>query len=121
MMKSKAAVICALAAVIAIAPLSPASAHDRWHGGPLFGLFALGAAAVVGTAAILTAPINAIAAAPPQAYYAPPPQYYAQQRVVYAAPPPVYYQQAPVYYTPQRVIYAAPPAAYYQQGPVYYR
>lgn len=72
-MKSKAVTICALAAMIALAPFSPASAHDRWHahGGPLIGLFALGTAAVVGVATILTAPITAIASAPPpRAYYA---------------------------------------------------
>lgn len=91
------------------APVSPAAAHGRHHdGGLLFGLFALGTAAVVGAATIATAPLRAVAGAPvyaapvpaPQAYYAPPAYYRAP---AYAVPPGTY--AAPVY--------AAPPGYYY--------
>jgi hypothetical protein len=119
-MKYKAA-ICLSAAMLSVMPVSSAYAwgpHDRWgHGGPLVGIIALGAAAVVGTAAILTAPVNALAAAappayyppqqpayaPPQAYYAPQPAYYA--RPAYYAAPPAYYAQAPAYYAPAPAYY----------------
>jgi len=119
-MKCKTVAIGALAVMMAIAPVSSALAHDHdhWeHGGPLVGLFALGAAVVVGTAVILTAPINALAGPPPQAYYGPPPGYY-------AGPPPGYYAQAPYYgqapyYAQPRGVYAAP-GGYYAQAPVYY-
>jgi len=92
-------------ALVAV-PLTPASAHGRHHdgGGLLFGLAALGTAAVVGVATIATAPVRALAAAteapppPPPAYYAPQPYY--------AAPPPVYYAPPQAYY------YAAPPGYY---------
>lgn len=111
-MKFKPVAVGALAAMLAIAPLSEASAHGggHWHGGgPVVGLFALGAAVAVGTAAVLSAPFNALAAAPepqvyappppPQAYYSAPPAYYAPPPVAYY-PPPRYYSQAPVYYAP---------------------
>ena len=88
------------AAALAVAPLSPASAHDHFRhgGGVVFGL-AAAAAAVVGTAAVIaTAPFRAIAAAP-----------------VYAAPAPAYYAPpAQAYYAPQPQAYYAPqPQAYY--------
>jgi hypothetical protein len=47
---------------VAAAPVNPAFAHHR--GGPVFGLFALGAAVVTGAAIIATAPIRALAATP---------------------------------------------------------
>ena len=92
MMKYKAAIIGACAAVaLAVAPLTPASAHPHHHGWPVFGLAALGAAAVVGAATIATAPVRVLAApfyGP--AYYPPGPAYY--------APPPAYYPPPPGYY-----------------------
>ncbi len=110
----------AVTAAIAIAPFAPASAHDGWHrghGGPGLGIFALGAAAVVGTAAILSLPFQAVAAAvpepapapyyPPQAAYYPPQQQYAPPQAYYA-PQPVYYAPAPAYY------YGAPRVVYYR-------
>jgi hypothetical protein len=91
MIKYKAAIIGACAAVaLAATPLTPASAHPR-HGWPVFRLAALGAAAVVGAATIVTAPVRVLAApyyAP--AYYPPAPAYY--------APPPAYYGPPPGYY-----------------------
>jgi hypothetical protein len=120
-MKKNAALGLVAATMMAIAPVAPASAHDSWHHGgggdwhhgggwhhegPVLGLLGLGAAAVVGTLALATAPFNspfydrqpsyAPAYAPayyaPRAYYAPPPQ------PVYYAPAPVYYSEPPVYY-----------------------
>jgi len=77
-MKYKAAIIGACAAVgLAAAPITPASAHPHHHGWPVFGLAALGAAAVVGAATLVTAPVRVLAAplyGP--AYYPPPPGYY---------------------------------------------
>ena len=59
MIRYKAAIIGACAAVaLAAAPLTPASAHPHHHGWPVFGLAALGAAAVVGAATIATAPVR---------------------------------------------------------------
>ena len=93
MMKYRAAIIGACTAVaLAAAPLTPASAHQH-HGGLVFGLAALGAAAVVGAATIVTAPVRVLAApfyAPGPAYYPPAPAYY--------APPPAYYGAPPGYY-----------------------
>jgi hypothetical protein len=100
------------AAAMVAAPVSPASAHGyyRHGGGPIFGLAALAGAAVVGAAAIATAPFRALAA---PGYYGPPrAAYYAPG--YYAAPPPQYYP--PQYYAPQ---YYAPPPAYYAP-PGYY-
>ncbi len=95
----KIAAIGGLAALaLAVTPMAPASAHG-WHhggGGLIFGLAALGAAAVVGVATIVTAPVRAIAAAP-----------------VYAAPPPAYYAPPPAYYAPPPAYYAPPPGYYY--------
>ena len=94
MMKYKAAIIGACAAVaLAAAPVTPASAHGYHHGWPIFGLAALGAAAVVGAATIVTAPVRVLAApfyAPGPAYYPPAPTYY--------PPPPGYYGPPPGYY-----------------------
>jgi hypothetical protein len=99
MVKLKAAIIGATAAIaLAAAPVTPASAHGHYHGGVVFGLAALGTAAVIGAATILTAPVRALAAP----VYAPAPAYYAPY-----APPPVYYAPPPAY------TYAPPPAAYY--------
>jgi hypothetical protein len=93
MMKYRAAIIGACAAVTLIAaPVAPASAHQH-HGGLAFGLAALGAAAVVGADTIVTAPVRVLAApfcAPGPAYYPPAPAYY--------APPPAYYGPPPGYY-----------------------
>jgi hypothetical protein len=94
MTKYRAALIGACGAVaLAAAPVAPAWAHSYHHGWPVFGLAALGAAAVVGAATIVTAPVRVLAtpfypAAP--AYYPPPPAYY--------SPPPAYYGAPPGYY-----------------------
>jgi hypothetical protein len=91
----------ALAAVLAIAPLTPASAdwHHHYrggHGGPgLIGGLFLGAFAL----ATLPLAIVAGAAGPPSAYRGPPPGYY--------GPPPGY--GPPGYYGPPR----PPPSGYY--------
>ena len=98
--------------LLAIAPLAPASAHG--HGGRNFGFFALGAAVVAGTAAIISAPFNAVAAVAtpyPEPYYQPPQQAYYPPPVAYA-PPPVYYAQAPAYYA--EPVYYAPRHRYYR-------
>src|SRR5689334_13761919 len=83
------------AAALAAAPVSPASAHGYHHGGLVFGLAALGAAAVVGAATIVTAPVRILAAP----FYAPAPTY------------PAYYPPAPAYYAPPPSYYGPP--AYY--------
>ena len=102
MVKYKAATIGACAAMaLAAAPVAPASAHGYHHGGLIFGLAALGAAAVVGAATIVTAPVRALAAP----FYGPAPGYY--------APGPAYYAPAPQYYAPQSNYYAPPPGYYY--------
>jgi hypothetical protein len=108
MVNLRAAMIGATSAVaLAAAPITPASAHWHHHdGGVVFGLAALGTAAVVGAATILTAPVRALAA--PVYAPAPAPTYYAPY-----APPPIYYAPPPVY------SYAPPPAAYYPP-PGYY-
>jgi hypothetical protein len=94
MMTYKGVIIGACAAVaLAAAPLTPASAHGYHHGGLVFGLAALGAAAVVGAATIVTAPVRVLAAPfypPGPAYYPPAPAYYAPPTAYYA-PPPGYY------------------------------
>ncbi len=91
------------AAMLASAPLASAEAHDGGRGVGV-GLGLLGAAAVVGSVAALTAgpPVAPVYAAP---VYAPPPQ-------VYYAPPPVVYAQP---------YYAAPPVVYYAPGGYYRR
>jgi hypothetical protein len=104
MVNFRAAMIGATTAIaLAAAPITPASAHWHNHGGVVFGVAALGAAAVVGAATILTAPVRALAApvyAPPApAYYAPPPAYYAPPPAyTYAPPPPAAYYPPPGYY-----------------------
>jgi hypothetical protein len=102
MVKYKAAIIGACAAIaLAAAPVTPASAHGYHHGGLIFGLAALGAAAVVGAATIVTAPVRVLAApfyAPGAAYYAPAPAYYAPPPAYYAPPPSAYYPPPPGYY-----------------------
>jgi hypothetical protein len=96
MMTYKAVIIGACAAVaLAAAPLTPASAHGYHHGGLVFGLAALGAAAVVGAATIVTAPVRVLAAP----FYPPGPAY------------PAYYPPAPAYYAPPPAYYG--PAGYY--------
>jgi hypothetical protein len=92
------------ALALAAAPMSEASARPFHHGGGLvFGVAALGAAAVVAAATIVTAPIRVLAApvyAPAPAYYAPPaPAYYPPPAPAYYAPPPAYYAP-PAYYPP---------------------
>lgn len=93
-MKYKTAIIGACAAVaLAAAPVTPASAHGYHHGWPVFGFAALGAAAFVGAATIVTAAVRVLAApfyAPGPAYYPPAPAYY--------APPPGYYGPPAGYY-----------------------
>ncbi len=106
-MKLKLAGISILtAAALAIAPVSPASAHGfHHHGFPIIaGL--IGAGVAVGTAAavIATAPVRVIAnAAPPYPAYYPgyayAPAAYAAPVYYAPAPQPVYYQ-APVPYYP---------------------
>jgi len=97
MVTYRAAIIGACAAVaLAAAPVAPASAHGYHHGWPVFGLAALGAAAVVGATTIVTAPVRVLAAP----FYAPGPAY------------PAYYPPAPAYY--------APPSGYYGPPPGYY-
>jgi hypothetical protein len=84
---------------VAVAPVNLAFAHGYHRGGPVFGLFALGAAVVTGAAIIATAPVRALAAP----VYAPPPVYY--------PPPPAYVAPAPAYYPPPG--YYAPPPGWY--------
>ncbi|MGD0143530.1 MAG: hypothetical protein ABSC92_10250, partial [Rhizomicrobium sp.] len=65
-MKIKVLSVGILAAAIAVAPVSSAMAwghffHHGHGGGPVFGLFAAGAAVVAGAAAIATAPIAILA------------------------------------------------------------
>jgi hypothetical protein len=89
--------------------VSSASAH-RWHGGPFFPLFAVGAAVATGIAAVVSAPFIAVGAAlPGPGYYGPPPP-------AYYRPGPGYY--APGYYAPG---YYGPPQGYYAPGPYYGR
>jgi hypothetical protein len=94
MVRYRTAIIGACAAVaLAAVPVGPASAHGYHHGGLVFGLAALGAAAVVGAAAIVTAPVRVLAApfyGPGPAYYPPAPAYYAPPAAYYG-PPPGYY------------------------------
>jgi len=105
MPKYRSVLIAACATLaLAVAPIAPASAHGYRHGGLILGLAAVGAAAVVGVATIVTAPIRALAApayAPAPAYYAPPPAYY---------PPPQTYYAPPAYYAPPP---PPPPYGYY--------
>ena len=93
MVKYRAAIIGTCVAVaLAAAPLTPVSAHPH-HGGLVFGLAALGAAAVVGAATIVTAPVRVLAAP-------------------FYAPGPVYYPPAPAYYAPAPPYYGPPPGYY---------
>jgi hypothetical protein len=129
-MKIKAISVGLLATAIAVAPISSAAAwphffHHGHGGGPIVGLFGLGAAVVVGAATIATAPIAIIANAasgpdydrraygPPPGYYGPAPysgyQGYAP-RPYYG--PPQGYAPAPGYYGPAQGYYG-PPQAYY--------
>ena len=95
MTKYKIAACALAAAVLAVAPMTEASARPfhHGHGGIFFGVGALGAA-VVGTAAVIaTAPFVALSSPgyyPAPGYYAPPPGYYAPQPSYYAAPPGTY-------------------------------
>ena len=105
MIRYKAAIIGACAAVaLTTATLTPASAHPHHRGWPVFGLAALGAAAVVGAATIATAPVRVLAAP----FYGP----------AYYPPAPAYYPPAPAYYPPAPAYYAPP--AYYGAPPGYY-
>jgi hypothetical protein len=103
-MQFKTALVGAVAATaLAMAPLTPASAHGYRHFGLVGGIFALGAAAVVGAATIATAPLRVLAApayapAPPPAYYPPAPRYYYPPAPGYYAPPPAYYPAPYGYY-----------------------
>jgi hypothetical protein len=110
-MKTKlTALTLLIAAAVAVAPVSPASAHEfyrhRHEGFPIIGgLFHAAGAVVVGAAEIATAPVRIIAnAAQPYPAYAAP--------VYYAPPPaPVAYAYPPYGY-PAPVTYAYPPQAY---------
>ena len=105
-MNVKIALIGAVAATaLAVAPMAQASAHGYRHFGLIGGVFALGAAAVVGAATIATAPLRVLAG--PGPVYAP-------------APPPAYYPPAPGYYAAPAPRYYAPPAPYYAPPPAYY-
>jgi hypothetical protein len=105
-MQYRLALIGTVAAVaLAVAPLTPASAHGFRHGGGLIGgIFALGAVAAIGAATIATAPLRALAPPAyygpqgPRGYYAPPPQYYYPRSSGYYAPLPAYYAPPPGYY-----------------------
>jgi hypothetical protein len=106
-MKYKSVVVIALFASLTAAPFSPASAHGRFHGGPLLLPFVAVAAVVTGVALVATAPFRAVdreVAYDPR--YAPQPQ-------VYAEPPPRYYQAYPVYYSQPAYGYYRPYRAYY--------
>src|SRR5579883_238099 len=70
MMRLRETAIIGVATVaLATAPINPAFA--RWHRGPVFWPFALGAAVVAGAAIVATAPLRALAAP----VYGPPPYY----------------------------------------------
>ena len=91
--KYRTTIVGACAAIaLAAVPLTPASAHPH-HGGLVFGWAALGAAAVVGAATIVTAPVRVLAAP-------------------FYAPGPVYYPPAPAYYAPAPAYYGSPPGYY---------
>jgi len=95
MVSYRAAIVGACTAIaLAGAPVAPASAHGYHHGGPVYGLAALGVAAVVGAATIVTAPIRVLAAP----FYAPGPAYYYPPAPAYYGPPPAYYGPPPGYY-----------------------
>jgi hypothetical protein len=92
---TRVAILAALAAGAALAPISDASARCwRWHcGPPLLALpFVAAGAVVAGAAAIATAPVRALAGPP---YYGPPPGYYGPPPAYYYAPPPGYAYGAP--------------------------
>jgi hypothetical protein len=141
MIRKKAAAIGGvLALALAVAPISPAFAGDRHHGGyghggghggygygygfnPVVGL----ATALVGVAAaIVTAPIAILAAAARAPYYGPGPGYSAAP-AAYDAPPVArgYYgaPAAPVPYgspATDAAYYGPPPVTYYSPPPVTY-
>jgi hypothetical protein len=114
---TKSVMASVIAASLVVTPMT-ASAHGfHGGGGRDFGFFALGAALVGATAAIVTAPFYAVNAMASQPYYAQAPQpYYAQ------APQPVAYAPQPQYYAPAppTYYYPAPQPAYYY-APAYYR
>ena len=119
-MKHRLIKMLALSAMMAITPITDASAHwghGHGHGGRDFGIFALGAAVVGATAVVLSAPFNAIAQAgapEPEPYY-PQPQAYQQAPQPYYAPPPqAYYAPPQAYYAPAPVYYAPAPRGYYR-------
>ena len=115
---AKLAMLSAVSAVMVVAPLAGASAHDHYWGGPGYwggprywdhhhhhhdhgdavaaGVVGLAAGALIGSA--LSQPSQ------PQVIYQAPP------------PPPAYYPAAPRYYAPARPYYPPAPAAY---KPVY--
>ncbi len=100
----------AMAAALALAPMTPASAHGwHHHHGCWFVSCVVGA--VVGTAAaVATAPFAIVAGATEPRYYGPPPQYYGPPPAYYGPPPPRYYAPPPQAY------YPPPPPAYYGPG-----
>ena len=139
------ALVNVVGVTLVLAPLSSASADQRFHDGhrgrgapahvgyaghggygygygvwPVFGL----AAAVVGTAAaIVTAPFAILAAVASGPYYGPAPGY-AAPSVTYNDAPPAYYgtPAAPAYYNaPAAPAYYVPPARSYSRAaaPVY--
>lgn len=85
----RGATVAVVAASALLLPMSEASARCWWNGGAWRcgpGLLALPFVAVAGAAAIVTAPVRAIAG---PGYYYPPPGYY----------PGYYYPQPPVSHT----------------------
>jgi hypothetical protein len=96
-MTYRSAVLSAAIAVsLLAAPMSSASAHGR-DNGLVFGLAAVGAAAIIGVATLITAPIAIVTAPLRRPAYAPPPAYYAPPPRAYYAPPPGYYAPPPGY------------------------
>jgi len=133
------------AAVLTIAPLSPAAAGPHWGGGRGFHPFGLGgliAGAIVRVAtlplavplAVATVAAAAVAGASNQYASAPPPNYQPAQPAYYPPPaqpayyppaaPPAYYAPAaqPAYYPPPAPYYAgyAPGVRYYPRAQGYY-
>ncbi len=100
------------AASLAVAPVTPASAHGfRHHGFPIIGgLFAAGAVVGAAAVAVATAPVRIIANAAAPTYYVPPAAY---------AYPPYGYRGAPVAYAYPQPVYAYPAQAYAYAQPVY--
>ena len=119
MMKNRTALIaCLVASALAVAPVTPAFAWGRHHGGyhgggPIWGF---ANAVVVTAAAVITAPIALLAAVAQAPVYYPPGSAYAGGPSAYGTPP-----AGPGYYGPAALpaSYNAPPQAapYYAAAP----